>query len=174
MGELSTRRRIYEEIVMNPGLHFRELQKRLNMPTGMLEYHIRVLEREGVIVSKADGKYKRLFANTTMTREERKMMSALRGEVDRKIIIYLLEHGKSKHSDVAQDTGIKVSTLSYHMKKLVKNGILGREEVGRESYYYVLNPDRVAATLIKYRRSFLDSLVDNFAKWYMSEREQVK
>lgn len=172
MEEISTRRRIYEEIVMNPGLHFRELQKRLDMPTGMLEYHIQVLEREGLIVSKMDGKYKRLFANTSMTREERRVMGALRNEVARRIVIYLLENGRSRHADIADAVGISASTLSYHMGKLVKNGILGKESVGRETFYFVIEPDSIAAIIIKYRKSFLDILVDNFVKWYLSEAKK--
>ncbi len=168
MVEITTRRKIYEEIVMNPGLHFRELQKRLDMPLGMLEYHLNVLEKEGVIVSKMDGKYKRYFANTSMNREERKIMGSLRSEIQRKIVIFLIENGKSRHSDIASGINITPSTLSYHISKLVKNGIVGKESEGREVFYYVIEPDKVAATIVKYRKSFLDSLVDNFAKWYMS------
>ncbi len=168
MGELSTRRRIYEEIVLNPGLHFRELQSRLNLPTGVLEYHLGVLEREGIIVSKFDGRYRRLFPNTTMTREERKIMGALRSKIGRQIVIFLIEHGKMRHSDLAANLNLSPSTLSYHLTKLIKSGIIAFESSGRERFYYVLNPDTVAKVIIKYRRSFLDVLVDNFAEWYLS------
>ncbi len=166
-----TRKRIYEEILMNPGLHFRELQKRLNMPLGMLEYHLQVLEREGLIVSKMDGKYKRFFADRSMTREERRVMGSLRNEIARKIVIFLIENGKARHREIASKLNIRASTLSYHLSKLVKAGILAREIEGRENYYMVINPDRVAAIIIKYRKSFLDELVDNFARWYLSERK---
>ncbi len=172
MEEISTRRRIYEEIVMNPGLHFRELQKRLGMPTGMLEYHIQVLEREGLIVSKMDGKYKRLFANTSMTREERRVMGALRNEVARRIVIFLIENGRSRHGDIANAVGVSASTLSYHLGKLMKGGIIGKEVQGRETYYFVVDPESIAAIMIKYRRSFLDTLVDNFAAWYLSQSKE--
>ena len=170
MGEkISTRRKIYEEIVLNPGLHFRELQKRLDIPTGMLEYHLSVLEREGVIVSKMDGKYKRFFANTHMSRDERRIMGALRSEIGRRIVIFLLENGRSRHADMAESLGIRGSTLSYHLTKLVKSGIIGREEEGREVFYFVIDPEKVAATIVKYRKSFLDVLVDNFVRWYLSD-----
>ena len=168
MEKLTSRRKIYEEIVMNPGLHFRELQKRLEMPTGMLEYHLNVLEKEGVVVAKMDGKYKRYFANTFMTRDERKVMGNLRSKIQRKIVIFLLENGKSRHSDIAEHVNISPSTLSYHISKLVKSGIVAKESEGREVYYFVVDPERVSAIIVKYRKSFLDSLVDNFAKWYMS------
>ncbi len=169
MEELSTRRRIYEEIVLNPGLHFRELQKRLDMPTGMLEYHLRILEKEELIVSKMDGKYKRYFANSSMTQEERRIMSALRGDVSRKIIIYLLEHGSAGHAELAAAVNIKPSALTYHAKILVKKGVIEREKQGREVKYRIVNPNAVTRTIIRYRKSFIDSLVDNFVEWYLGK-----
>ena len=168
MGEVTTRRRIYEEIILNPGLHFRELQARLNMPTGVLEYHLSVLEREGIVVSKMDGRYRRLFPNTTMTRDERRIMGILRSKIGRHIVIFLIENGKTKHGDLAKSLNISPSTLSYHISKLMKGGIIGREIAGRETYYFVLDEGIVARVIIKYRRSFLDILVDNFADWYLS------
>ena len=168
MGELTTRRKIYEEILLNPGLHFRELQARLNMPTGVLEYHLGVLERDGVIVSKMDGRYRRLFPNTAMTRDERRIMGLLRSKIGRRIVIFLIENGKTKHGDLAKNLNISPSTLSYHLSKLVKGGIIEREISGRENFYFVINKDLVARVIVKYRRSFLDILVDNFAEWYLS------
>ncbi len=168
MGELTTRRKIYEEILLNPGLHFRELQARLNMPTGVLEYNLGVLERDGIIVSKMDGRYRRLFPNTAMTRDERRIMSLLRSKIGRRIVIFLIENGKTKHGDLAKNLNISPSTLSYHLSKLVKGGIIEREISGRESFYFVIDENLVARVIIKYRRSFLDILVDNFAEWYLS------
>ncbi len=170
MEELSTRKRIYEEIVLNPGLHFRELQRRLNMPVGMLSYHLNVLVRRGLITIRKEGKYTRYFANTTMTHEERKIMALLRNEVSRRIVIYLLEEGQKTHGDISKHLGLSPSTVSYHLNRLVKNGVLEREVRGRESYFQVRKPDEVAFTLIKYRKSFLDTLVDNFAAFWMERK----
>ena len=167
MEKITTRRKIYEEIVLNPGLHFRELQKRLNIPTGVLEYHIGVLVREELVVYREDGKYKRFFANSTMTREERRIMGTLRSGVERKIVLLLLENGRMKHGELSHRLDISPSTLSYHLSKLVKNGIVDKNTEGRDRSYFVIRPEQIAKTMIKYRKSFLDSLVDNFAKWYM-------
>ncbi len=174
MPELITRKRIYEEIVKSPGLHFRELQKRLNMPTGMLEYHIDVLLREEVIVAKKDGRYRRFFPNTEMTRSERKIMSALRSRVRRRIVIYLIENGKCRATDIAKDMGMQASSLSYHLSKLVNEGILGKDVLGRENYYYVINEKEVAKVIIRYRESFFDSLVDNFVGWYLTDSKKLE
>ncbi len=164
MDNLKPRKKIYETIAMNPGLHFRELQRRLNMPTGMLEYHLDVMIKDGIIISRQDGKYRRFFANTVMSTKERKILGVLRNDVARKIVIFVLEKKMVKHRDIVEHIKLSPSTISYHLDKLVKNGILKREIKGRENYYYVLEPKMVAYTIIKYRKSFLDTLVDNFAK----------
>ncbi len=167
MEEITTRRKIYEEIVLNPGLHFREMQRRLNIPIGVLEYHLMVLEKEGIIVSKIDGKYRRYFANTTMTVNERKIMGVMRDSISRRIVIFLIEHGRARHSDIAEYLKISPSTLSYHISKLMKYDIILRDVDGRETYYSVKDRDNLARIIIKYRKSFFDSLVDNFAEWFM-------
>ena len=164
MRELETRKRIYEEIVMNPGLHFRELQRRLNMQVGMLEYHLEVLKKNGLVVSKESGKYVRYYPNTHMTREERKIIGLLRNEKMRNILIFILERGEVTHRELSQGLGMKSSTLSYYLNTLVKEGIVKKESRGRERYYRVAKEDEVASTIIRYRKSFLDSVVDNFVK----------
>ena len=164
MEDIASRKRIYEEIVMNPGLHFRELQRRLNMPTGMLEYHLNVMIKDGVIIVREEGKYRRFFANTVMSSKERKILGLLSNDIARKIVIFVLENERVNHKKIVEYINLSPSTVSYHLNKLVKNGILKREIVGRENYYSVVEPKIVAYTIIKHRKSFLDSLVDNFAK----------
>ena len=169
MEDISTRRKIYEEIVMNPGLHFRELQRRLRIPVGVLQYHLMILEKEEIIISKMDGKYRRYFANTTMNIEERKIMGVLRDSISREIVIFLIENGKSRHSDIATHLKLSPSTLSYHIAKLLNHEIIVKEVSGREVYYYVKDENTVAHTIIKYKKSFFDSLVDNFADWFIGK-----
>ncbi len=41
--ELETRRTIFEFIRQNPGSHLREIQRRLGLPIGVLNFHIQNL-----------------------------------------------------------------------------------------------------------------------------------
>lgn len=164
MEDIESRKRIYEEIVMNPGLHFRELQRRLKMPTGMLEYHLNVMVKDGIIITREEGRYRRFFANSVMSSKERKILGVLRNYIARKIVIFVLENERVNHKKIMEYINLSPSTVSYHLNKLVKNGILKREIVGRENYYSVTDPKLVAYTIIRHKKSFLDSLVDNFAK----------
>src|SRR3989442_9298111 len=51
--ELASRRRIYEYLSANPGVHLRRIGQTLGMSTGMLSYHLGVMERQGLLKSEA-------------------------------------------------------------------------------------------------------------------------
>ena len=172
MEDIATRKKIYETVVLNPGLHFRELQRRVNMPTGVLSYHLDVLCKRGLIVEKREGRYVRYFPNTSMTVEERKLMSLLRNAVLREILIFLLTRERASHGEITQYLGLAPSTVSYHLNRLVKNDVLSKEILGRVTYYSIKRSDFIAFTLIKYRKSFLDSLVDNFVSLWAQRKNK--
>jgi hypothetical protein len=55
---------------------------------------------------------------------------------------------------------IPSSTLSYYLKQMEEKMILKRERVGRETYFFLEDENRIARLLLTYRDSFLDRLVD--------------
>ena len=55
--ELETRRKIYDFIQKFPGLHVREISRRLEIPFSTLQYHLRFLEKRELVKAKDDGKY---------------------------------------------------------------------------------------------------------------------
>ena len=46
---LSPRDKIYSTVVKNPGLHFREIQRRVDIATGALQYHLDYLKKKHLI-----------------------------------------------------------------------------------------------------------------------------
>ena len=59
--ELETRRKIYEQINKSPGIHFRELERRLKVVVGNLQYHLQYLEKKNLIRTLNDEDYVRYF-----------------------------------------------------------------------------------------------------------------
>ncbi|HDD60357.1 transcriptional regulator [Thermoplasmatales archaeon ex4484_36] len=162
--ELQVRRRIYEEVVMNPGLHYRELQRRLGLPSGQLDYHLRFLKKQEVITSRREGGYIRYYPVQGLKESEKRALAFLRQEIPRAIIIHILMNPGSTHGDILSGVRISGATLSYHLKRMVSRGIVKEEVRGREKHYTIADPDEIAALLVTYRRSFLDSLVDSFVR----------
>ncbi|MEJ2271622.1 MAG: winged helix-turn-helix transcriptional regulator, partial [Candidatus Bathyarchaeota archaeon] len=59
--ENERRGEIYEFIKKNPGLHLRELQRRLNLPLTSLEYHIDYMVRKNVLLKESSKHYSRYY-----------------------------------------------------------------------------------------------------------------
>lgn len=168
--ELESRKRIYECIRTSPGIHFREIQRRTNMPIGVLEYHLGYLVDRSLLSVDKEESFSRYFPCGQVSAEKQRILSSLRQEIPRGIILYLLRHPGATHGEVLSTFTISGGTLSYHVKKLVTRGVVRLEKVGRESRLTVIDPDKVTDLLIVYRRTFVDKLVDDFVALYVENK----
>lgn len=160
--ELTNRKRIFEVVRQNPGVHFRGLQRLTKMPIGVLTYHLDYLADRGLLTVDKQESFTRYFPEGRISREKQRMLAMLRQEIPRGIILFLLMNPGATHGQVLENFTISGGTLSYHVKKLVSSGIISVERTGRESRLTVIEPDKISDLLIVYRRSFLDRLVDEF------------
>lgn len=156
------RRRLYDLIRHEPGLHLRELERRSRLPLSTMRHHLRFLEAHHLIETLEDRNQKRYFSRLASTREDRPLIAALRQAALRRVVLYLLESGHvAAYQDILAATGVPPSTLAVHLAELTKRGVLVREPVGRESRYRVAEPERIIRVLHTYRASFFDALVDH-------------
>lgn len=163
--ELETRRRIYHEVRRTPGVHFRDLQRRLEMAVGTLEYNLRELEKEDLVVTRDEGYHKAYFvgADTGMDRRDRDYMLHLRQEFPRRVAMEVAHDPGVQFKTLRERIGIYPSRLSYHLKRLEKAGIIRSKATGREKHYVCEEPQRVRRLIIQYQESFADRAVDRFA-----------
>ncbi len=171
--ELENRKRIFECIRNSPGIHFREIQRRTNLPIGVLEYHLNYLVDRSLLTLDKQESFSRYFPSGQVSADKQRILSALRQEIPRGIMLYLMSHPGATHGEVLTNFSISGGTLSYHIKKLVGRGVVRLEKVGRESRMTVVDPDKVADLLIVYRRTFLDRLVDDFVAMYVENKGRV-
>ncbi len=158
--ELGPRKKIYQTIEDSPGLHLRQIDRKIDIPLGTIRYHLRVLEKKNLITSKKEGKYKRFYAKGSIDRSDKKILSSLRKEIPRTIILFLMEYSGSTHKEINEALDIAPSTLSYHLKKLRKKNMV----INKKSEYSIKDPEKIADLLIQYQQTFLDSLVDRFVR----------
>jgi predicted transcriptional regulator len=159
---LEARKKVFDIIAEAPGLHLREIQKRLNIPLGTVEYHLNYFEDNETVLVKEEGGYKRYYPKQAMGSEDRKLLSLLRQAIPRRIVLFLMHKPGATFGDIAQGLDMPPSSLAFHVKKLVTSDILERVKKGRVSYFKVKEPERTAKILIAHKRSFLDELVDRF------------
>jgi predicted transcriptional regulator len=172
------RKEIYNFIKRNPGFHLRELQRRLEIPLSSLEHHIDYMIRHNVLFKQRDGRYVRYFAENC-TSEDQKLISALRHEMLREIVLIILENEEVKFQDLRNHLDLPSSTLSYFLKYLVSHCILRREKVGYENIYSIQDK-RVSKVLVIYEPSFTDRIVDKVSRTFLetnfrnADRKNVK
>ena len=165
---LSTRDRIYSTISKNPGLHFREVQRRTDIATGALQYHIDYLQKKHLVMTEKDGKFSRFYA-VRGEDVDTELMSLLRQDSVRKIVLFLMKRRRATLPQISKDVGLSASTTSFHMQKLQQSEMVVQKNYGKKTYFSLKDKDRVLALLLTYKKSFLDELVDNFVDIWEQE-----
>jgi len=120
----STRMSIYDFVKINPGTHFRDLCNYLGLPVGVVQYHVGILVRSGLLSVRRDGRYKRYFENRRFTEAEMKVISILRHETAGKILALLMEKKALSHKDLATQLKISSQALTWQINHLKKIGLV--------------------------------------------------
>jgi predicted transcriptional regulator len=142
--EHERRRVIYQYLRRNPGLHLRELHRRLEIPLSSLNYHLNYMVRYQILNKEEDGHVQRYFT-VSLSQRDKELISLLRQKRIREIVLLVLTHTKIKFID-------------HHL--------LQRHHIGRETLYTLTSTDEIMKCLITYQSSFLDRLIDNaLASW---------
>jgi len=157
--ELETRRKIYDIVAKNPGLHLSKIAELLDMRVSLAEYHLFYLEKNQLVVPVNESGYTRYYAKGEVGTEDKKVLGLLRQNVPLRIILLLLKCDTSQHKELLQNLDVAPSTLSYHLKKLVTCGIISVQAYGEEKGYSVINKEMVTRLLIRYKPY---NLIDSF------------
>jgi DNA-binding transcriptional ArsR family regulator len=182
--DLERKRTIYNFILKNPGLHERELVRRLNIPKTTLRHHLHYLKKNELITSRDAGKYVCYYCCKTIGIGDKKIINLLRQNTPRHIVLYFLSAIVSSQKEVSEEINKDPTTVSYHMKKLVEFGIIEpaplgdgvvfrtnnkgvilRSRVGNEAIYRLSNPKDVYKILITFKKSLIDDVVNDVLDW---------
>ncbi|UCF07368.1 MAG: winged helix-turn-helix transcriptional regulator [Thermoplasmata archaeon] len=129
------RGKIHGYILANPGEHYNSIRKALDIPNGCFTYHLRVLEREGLIKSKRDGIYRRFYPYGALIPDNG---NNPRVSDTQKIIIDNIRASPGiSQKEIALLLGASRSTINYHINKLSKEGIVRVERRGMGVRYYL-------------------------------------
>ena len=124
-----TRHEIYTYIKDNPGVHFRGICEALGLSVGVVQYHLSVLEKAGLINSYADGQNIRYFEHSAYKNMDITLVSLMRHDTAAKILT-ILAQGPAVHRDIAYCLGISSQALSWQMNQLKEAGLVNAEKAG--------------------------------------------
>lgn len=121
------RGRINGYIEANPGEHYNAIKYALNINNGALTYHLRVLERENLVVSKRDGMYKRFYPKSANIPKTLGRLS----DTQKRIVKTIREYDGITQTEIAKKLDISPQVVNYHVKILERGEII-RSEFGKK------------------------------------------
>ncbi|MHA1720065.1 MAG: winged helix-turn-helix transcriptional regulator [Promethearchaeota archaeon] len=149
--EQGTRNTIYELIEQNPGLHFRKICRILDKKMGVVQYHIGVLEKIGLVRAIRDGRYKCFFASNqeaekNISPDDRDpdeqilretIITSLRRKTPNILITYLAKEKVASHQSLSNVAKVSPQAITFHTQRLQSFGIIESEKEGRQKFYHL-------------------------------------
>jgi len=160
-----TRAEILQVIKRFPGIHFRALQRVLGIANGSLQYHLDVLENQGLVKKFKGYGYTRFYPKE-YENINHKVMSVLTHPTVENLLTLMLRHEKITLKEISETLGISQSTVLWHLRRLEDAGIISKEtddESQRRKHLYSINNKKEIENLIRIRKlSLLDKLSNNW------------
>jgi predicted transcriptional regulator len=128
-----TRHKIHGYLIGNPGAHLGLIKQDLKLGNGQVVYHLKRLMEADLIYSKEDGIRKRFYPKEY---PESKTNGHHFNHVEQKILKLITKTSGLTQKKIAGSIGISRQVAGYHLSKMEKEGIIEKEDVGRESRFY--------------------------------------
>ncbi len=161
IDDIRSRRKIYRIIRGNPGVHFRSLERETGFASGTLQYHLREMTKKEIITEAKEEHYTRYFIrDQPISMKDKLILSYLRKELPRGILLFLLENPGSENRDFTRHFTVSSATISYHLKRFSKDDLIRSTGDTRMQRYSIKEPDRVFELILAFRSSFVDRIVD--------------
>lgn len=139
--------RILENILAQPGIHFRGLKRAAQVTSaGQLRHHIDRLVRQGHIIEVGDGGFMRFFAAGAYDRRLRQQMTRFSRPIPRRVARLLLRGGMTR-THLRKALGCADSTLGYYLSRMHREGILYKKQEAASQHYALADPDSVRQVL---------------------------
>lgn len=140
--EQYTRGRIHGYVEANPGASIAQARSDLRLANGTLLYHLSVLEKEGLLVSRRDGIRRRFYPP-----EKKDEAEHLRTLSTSQILILdmIRDRPGVAQSEIARRAGTSQQVASYHILRLGRAGLVESQPAPRGERRVFLRPERVQA-----------------------------
>ncbi|MDQ2071563.1 winged helix-turn-helix transcriptional regulator [Haloarcula sp. NS06] len=155
-----TRARIHQHIESNPGVHFRELTRALDLATGQVQHHLARLDR--VHSESVNGRTH--YYASSFDPWERHAIAFLRRETARDILVTLIQRETARPGEVAGHLDIARSTLEHHLSGLVEHDIVEKRRSEGRVTLALCRPDLTVELLAAVEPTGPDRLSDRFTR----------
>ena len=154
--------KILQFIQQNPGLHLRKIKVRMHISLGTAQYHLDKLEKMGRITSTRLGLYKHYFPIGIFHENEKEILKVLGQETTREILMLIIERQAPTQTDIVNTVGISASSVSWHIKYLIKIQLVDEIKMGRFKRYQLHDRETSSKYIITLMRNYYPTIWD---KW---------
>jgi parallel beta-helix repeat protein len=127
-----TRGMIRGYIIANPGEHYNAIKRALGLKNGTLAYHLKTLEKEKLIKSVRDGRYKRFYPPNMKVSEEVIILN----KAQELIMGQIIDNPGISQKELANKVGLSTSTINYHISVMANAGFIRVERKGKHTMCY--------------------------------------
>ncbi len=118
-------------LAANPGANLAAIRADLGIAGGTLAYHLWVLEREGILRSWKDGRFRRFALSSYRVGAPEHRLT----DVELALLERIRRRPEITQKELATDVGLSQSTISYHMGRMAEQGIVRIERRGFRTLY---------------------------------------
>jgi predicted transcriptional regulator len=130
-----TRKTVYEQAVRCPGSTRPQIARDLGMNEGTVTYHLDILEGTNSLRIVKSDKAVHYFANNRQWDElELRLYMRLHNDTGRFLLNTMLEQPQITSKELSRLSRRNKSTISWHLERLERDGIISVQKAGRNSY----------------------------------------
>jgi len=118
------RKNIYNYVQKHPGLHLRELSRKLGIIKSNLEYHLNYLIKQELIIKKKESKFSRYFVSNEIGYKKENLLLFARLQTAQDIILTMLDCNCTTLSKLSLHLNKSPTTIKFYLDKLLENEII--------------------------------------------------
>jgi len=167
ISELEVQKQIFSLVEKEPGLTLTRVAELLNISVELARYHLQYLEKNDVLSSSKEEKFRRYFLVNKVGVRDKLYFSVFRQEMLLKIVLFIMNNPSALHNEILSYFKMRTrSLLTYYLNKLLKNGIIQIQGEGKERRYIVQNQPEIIQFLMKYEPySAVDGIQESWTQF---------
>ena len=160
------RREIYQLVCETPGSYFYEIVSLLASPQGTLSWHLRMLEKDGLIKSIKFGGKRLYFPNMLRSESAEKAFAILKNSTASKVFDHIVNNPGCYQTEIAEKLDIHHDTVRHHISRLAEAELIEIIRDGRTVKYF---PGELGKELIN---GSLNILSERYIRFLIDKLEE--
>ena len=161
--------RVLQFIQQNPGSHLRQIKKELKISMGTIQYHLKILEKNGRIISEKQAMFRHYFPVGIFQQNEKNILKILKQETAREIIMLIIETKNPTQTEIVQRVDISPASVSVTLTKLIEMGLISETRDGKFKRYSLIdNPQTIIQLMKNYQIGIWTAWSNRLAEMFLS------